>query len=593
MAFVSGATNLVPGQDDRNGALDVFLRDRVTVSTVLVSRTAASATVAANLGASAVAVSPDGRYVAWSGPSTDVVAGQPGSTEPPSNVFLFDRIAGTNRLLGLGSAPVAFSRDGRFLFFLGNLSVEGGGAFLYDVAADAVARISPSIYATGAPAGAISQDGRYVVLVSGFSHLLVFDRIAGTSEDLGFGKGLPAISADGRYVAFLSDADNLVPGQVDTNGGPDAFIYDRVTHTTVLASHALGSPLQAGDNNLPGQYIALSPDGRYLAFVSRATYQSPPPPSASSNLILFDRVTGAVRIVAPATNGDFFDAPVFSADGESLVFTSRADVIPGHAGHGAANVYLYDLASGQTVPVTAGTAAVPFLPDGDSFGAAISDDGRTVAFTSRLSGLAAGLKDLNEGEDRFAYTVPTGNTELVTARSAASATPARGSRVESLSADGRWTAFTSASSHLIAGQEDHQTSIYHTERTDVFLYDAQAKSSILVSRSNGQPTTAGNDDSVGALLSPDGRYVAFSSWATDLTPAGTEPFEQSLFLFDRTAGTSRLVDVSLSHETLIFANAEAFSADGRFLAFTSNGQHLVPGQTPGTTNSSRTSSSPT
>ena len=52
MAFVSGATNLVPGQDDRNGALDVFLRDRVTASTVLVSRTAASATVAANLGAS-------------------------------------------------------------------------------------------------------------------------------------------------------------------------------------------------------------------------------------------------------------------------------------------------------------------------------------------------------------------------------------------------------------------------------------------------------------------------------------------------------------------------------------------------------------
>ena len=92
---------------------------------------------------------------------------------------------------------------------------------------------------------------------------------------------------------------------------------------------------------------------------------------------------------------------------------------------------------------------------------------------------------------------------------------------------------------------------------------------------------------MGALLSPDGRYVAFSSWATDLTPAGTEAFEQSLFLFDRTAGTSRLVDVSLSHEALIFANAEAFSADGRFLAFTSNGQHLVPGQTPGTTNSSQ------
>ena len=81
--------------------------------------------------------------------------------------------------------------------------------------------------------------------------------------------------------------------------------------------------------------------------------------------------------MAPATNGDYFDAPAFSGDGSSLVFTSRADVIPGHAAHTAANVYLYDLASGRTTAVTAGTAAIPFLSDSDSFGAAISGDGRT------------------------------------------------------------------------------------------------------------------------------------------------------------------------------------------------------------------------
>ena len=579
VAFISPATNLVPGQDDRNGTLDAFFRDRVTATTVLVSRTAASATAATNLGATAVTVSADGRYVAWSGQSTDVVAGQPGGFDPPSNVFLFDRIAGTNRLLGPGGAPGAFSRDSRFLFFLGNL---GGGAFLYDVTAGTRTQISPSANGTGAPTGAISQDGRYVTFVSGFSHTVVFDRVAGTLEDLGLAS-VPAISADGRYVVFLSDAENLVPGQVDANGGPDAFLYDRLTRTTVLASHAPGAPLQTGDSNLLGQFLALSPDGRYLAFVSRATY--PSPTGDRSNLVLFDRVTGDVKAVAPDDGSASFDSPVFSADGRSLVFSSRYDVVPGQAGHTASNVYLYDLPSGRTTAITSEAAVVPFLPDHDSFGAAISSDGRVVAFTSRSDGLVAGLKDLNEGEDLFAYTVATGETEAVTRRAAASSTPARGSRALSLSADGRWTAFMSASSHLIAGQVDHQTSIYNTARTDVFLYDAQTHTSQLVSHANGTLTTAGNDDSVAALLSGDGRYVAFVSLATNLTSEALPAIQNSnLFLFDRVAGTTTLVSRSLTGESYVFAIPTAFTPDGRFLAFTSNGLHLVPNQAPGTPN---------
>ncbi|HEY2293364.1 MAG TPA: hypothetical protein VGM86_21900, partial [Thermoanaerobaculia bacterium] len=236
VAFISPATNLVPGQDDRNGTLDAFLRDRVTAATLLVSRSAASATTAANLGAAAVAVSPDGRYVAWSGQPTDVVAGQPGGFDPPSNVFLFDRVTGTNRLLGPGSVPVTFSRDGRFLLFLGDL---GGGAYLYDLTAKALSKISATATGVGQPVQAMSRDGRYAVFVSaplGTPHLQVFDRITGTTEEAGIGY-LPAISADGRYVAFLSAADNLVPGQVDTNSGSDAFLYDRVSRTTVLVSH--------------------------------------------------------------------------------------------------------------------------------------------------------------------------------------------------------------------------------------------------------------------------------------------------------------------------------------------------------------------
>ncbi|HEY2289495.1 MAG TPA: hypothetical protein VGM86_02220, partial [Thermoanaerobaculia bacterium] len=345
-----------------------------------------------------------------------------------------------------------------------------------------------------------------------------------------------------------------------------------------------GSLLQAGDLGLDGQnqYLALSPDGRYVAFVSAATYRSPPPPTPFPSLILFDRTTGAVTPVASFFNSNF-DSPVFSADGSSLVFTSTFDVVPGQSSQGASNVFLYDLASERTTAVTSGTAEVPFLPAHDSYGAAVSDDGRTVAFASRSEGLVAGLKDLNEGEDLFAYTVSTGETEAVTRRADPAATPARGGRVLSLSADGRWTAFMTASSHLIAGQVDHQTSIYNTARTDVFLYDAQTHASQLVSHAMGTPATAGNDDSVGALVSGDGRHVAFVSLATNLTPDPVPGLlDSNLFLFDRVAGTTQLVSRSVTGLTYGFSNPDAFTPDGRFLAFTSNSPHLVPGQTPGT-----------
>jgi Tol biopolymer transport system component len=583
VAFLSPATNLVPSQDDRNGRVDAFLRDRIAATTLLVSRAAASATAAANLGAAAVAVSPDGRYVAWSGQSTDVVAGQPGGTNPPSNVFLFDRVAGTNRLLGPGSAPVTFSRDGRFLLFLGNLE---GGAFLYDLTAKTLSKISSTATDTGHPVRALSQDGRYAVFVSaplGTSHIQVFDRVAGTTEEIGIGYW-PAISADGRYVVFLSAATNLVPGQVDANEGLDAFLYDRVTRTTTLVSHAPGSSVRTGDLNLENQnqYPALSADGRYVAFVSPTPYQSSPPPRPVPSLILFDRATGAVKPVALFYSSPL-DSAVFSADGRSLVFTSRFDVLPGPSSQGTSNVFLYDLASERTTAITAGTAEVPFRPANDSYAAAISDDGRVVAFASQANDLVAGLKDFNEEEDVFAYTAPTGAIEAVTRRADPAATPARGSQVLSLSADGRWTAFMSASSHLISGQVDHQISIYNTARTDVFLYDAQTHTSQLVSHANGTLTTAGNDDSVGALLSGDGRYVAFVSLATNLTPEALPGIQNSnLFLFDRVAGTTTLVSRSLTGEGYVFAGPDAITPDGRFLAFTSNGLHLVPNQTPGT-----------
>src|SRR5436305_923658 len=130
----------------------------------------------------------------------------------------------------------------------------------------------------------------------------------------------------------------------------------------------------------------------------------------------------------------------------------------------------------------------------------------------------------------------------------------------------------SASSHLIAGQVDHQTSIYNTARTDVFLYDAQTHTSQLVSHANGTLATAGNDDSVAALLSGDGRYVAFVSLATNLTSEALPAIQNSnLFLFDRVAGTTALVSRSLTGESYVFAIPTAFTTPRPDLAANATG----------------------
>jgi Tol biopolymer transport system component len=577
VAFVSAATNLVPGQDDRAGIADVFLRDRVAGSTVLVSRSAASATVPVNNGNGGALVSPDGRFVAWSSYSTNVVAGQPGGANPISNLFLFDRLSGTNQLVGPGNRPGVFSPDGRFLVYV------GANAFLYDLTAKTVRSLGVASDSTARPS--ISADGHFIAfesIVSGATHIEVADRIAGTAEDLGNGY-LPSISADGHYVGFLSYSSSQVPGQVDTNNGADAFLYDRATHATVLVSRSKASTLQAGDHRLPLQQLAVSPDGRYVAFISRSSDVVPNQASTPGNLFLFDRTTKTVKLVAStplfSLEGAVSDSPVFSGDGSALVFVSRAlDVVPGQASSGGRNVFLYAVASGAIRLVSASSAGGSAASESESYDAAVDADGRTVVFASQSTDLVAGLKDLNEAEDVFAYTASTGAVEAVSRRAAASATPARGSEARAVSADGRWIAFESDASHLISGQVDHQTQVLEA-RTDVFLYDSVGKTSLLVSHASGSPTTAGNDESWGPALSPDGRYVAFTSRADNLTvPAGN--VNPNLYLFDRVLGTTVLVSRSAlgGGGSGGSSSAPAFSADSRYLAFASAATDLVPGQ---------------
>ena len=333
VAFLSEADNLVPGQEDAKGEPDVFLRDRVAGTTTLVSRTAVSATATVAESSQQAAVSPDGRYVAWVSQSFVAVPVPSGGLGfLPSNLFLFDRVAGTNTQIavtraldtvGFRGRPV-FSGDGRYLAFVSDAPdlVPGqvdenrsADAFLYDLAARSLTLVSHRSGSHLAAAGAsnwnltISRDGH--VAFVGDEGLALFDPGSGAVEVIagvaGESRTYPAISADGRYVAFASAATSLVPGQIDGNGGEDAFLYDRATRTFTLASRSLVSPATAANRPLGLQSLTVSGDGRYVAFESTATDVVPgqggvPLDIPLKNVLVFDRITATVSLAAESVS---------------------------------------------------------------------------------------------------------------------------------------------------------------------------------------------------------------------------------------------------------------------------------------------------
>jgi Tol biopolymer transport system component len=143
--------------------------------------------------------------------------------------------------------------------------------------------------------------------------------------------------------------------------------------------------------------------------------------------------------------------------------------------------------------------------------------------------------------------------------------------IPALSADGRVVAFESEASNLVPGDTNG--------RQDVFVRDRQTGTTARVSRGRGG--VQGNDDSFGAMLSADGRFVAFASDASNLVPGDTNG-ERDVFVRDRRTGTTERVSLGPNGRQ---GNADSdnpsLSSDGQFVAFYSYASNLVPGDTNG------------
>lgn len=318
----------------------------------------------------------------------------------------------------------------------------------------------------------------------------------------------PALSANGRFVAFESEAENLSPD--DPDAVLDVFVRDLVTGETTLISRADGT---SGAKANGSSYLnAISADGRFVAFESEATNLHGADDDALRDVFVRDRAKAETVLVSrangahgPKAKGNSYSGSL-SADGRLVAFESKASNLAVAADDGQSHVYLRDLAGGDTTLVSRATGEDGEAGNRGSYRASLSADGRFVAFSSFASNLARGDPDIVE--DVFVRDVAAGETTLASTAGREGPKGDGGSTRPSLSADGRFVAFDSFASNLSTDDGDRGT--------DVFVRDRTAAETALVSRANGMDGTKGNLASLSPSLSADGRFVAFASFARNL-----------------------------------------------------------------------------
>ena len=623
-------------------------------------------------------ISPDGRFVLFASTANNLVLmtnNQPMPASIPANLnaYVRDRVSKTTTLISVDvtgtmggdgdSLPVGVSTNGRYVLFESTASnlVPNDDNFATDVFVRDLLKGTTtlvSVNVDGFPAddssdsSAMTPDGRYVVFVSAADDLVandtnqipdvfVRDLQTGTTvlasagalstnsiSPIG-GSDAPDITPDGRYVVFYSTATNLVPG---VPPGGDVYVRDLVNQTTTWASIGARAAISnafhsttavsynqaisadgafvayeasypsAGYGGLILRYnlttgltdlvhtnatavnwayesarsLALTPDGRFIAFIANTNNTS------TTCVQLWDSTTGISTLVSGDSNnvvqpGSTCDWPLVDRTGRFIAFLSNATNLTANPLVGEYHIYRRDMQTGTTVLVDADSNGVG-SPVSFSTLAQMSDDGGLLTFDCSDSHLVP--NDRNRAYDVFARDLATDAGELISAHDSTlpCITPNGVSLLSttSVSADGRFIAFASEADNLTPNDTN--------DVRDIFVRDLVTGKTQLVSvDTNGFSADGVSTD---PAVSPDGRYVAFSSYADNLVP-GDNNRAQDVFLRDLQLGVTTLVSVNTNGtgpgagSTGGASYSPIVSSNGRYVLFRSTASNIAGGVSPG------------
>ena len=345
-------------------------------------------------------------------------------------------------------------------------------------------------------------------------------------ELIGSAEGrLPTISDDGRWVAFES--------------GNEVYVRDRVLGVTTQASVPNGGTLEeswSGDARISG-------DGRFVVFRSSVNLETGVGYLAGGVWVR-DLASGRNELASVPVLGDYPGAweAAISRDGRFVVFVSPEPFVANDV-NGDRDVYLRDRVLGKTEVVSLDMAGQPAGYSGGSV--SISDDSRYVAFTSYSHELVDRYTEMGGVyvRDRL-----LGTTELVSVNWAGTPVGAYGGM---MSGNGRYVAFLSQFWNMVQGDTNRAT--------DVFVRDRMARTTTRVSvTSTGLQANGG---SWSTSLSPDGRFVAFISNASNLVPA-SDAGREGIFVHDRVSGRTDFVTSRLPAGNINAAEIDLTAHDG-------------------------------
>ncbi|MHC4202687.1 MAG: hypothetical protein ACYSU0_22065, partial [Planctomycetota bacterium] len=534
MAFQSYSTNLHP--DATSGNYQIFRKDTFTDAVILASCNVAG--VEGDSDCTNPHMTPDGRYVVFR--------------------------SAANNLTGAGTTLQIYRKDlGTGVVVLVSCTAAG-------VAGDAESR-RPTI----------TSDGRYVVFGSyatnlggtgAFRQIFVKDMSTGTLTLVSANawgtegdaeSGHPTISVDnGLYVAFHSQASNLHPAA----GGSFTQTFRKNVQTGEISLVSCSAAGVAADEK--SKYAAISGDGRYVTFGSWATNLDAAATGANYQIFRKDLDTGAITLVSCDASGAEGNADAaewgrnhVSDDGRFVGFLSAATNLDPAATSGDEQAFRKDLVTGEIVLVSCNAAGTE--ADAYAWRIFMTREGRYVSFRSQatnLDGAASGTNEQVFLKELATYSGASTNIMLVSS-SSSGIEGDDDSNAAHMTNDGRYVAFQSMASNFVAGAGGTEKQIF---RKDVVTGEV-----VLASSAGWVEADA---ECSHPEITPDGRFVAFHSSATNLagTGANTQVFRKDLFW-----GEIRIVSSDAAGvEGDNYSQRPRMSDDGRYVVFGSEAVSL-------------------
>lgn len=554
-------------------------------------------------------MTPDGRFVAF-------VSVTNTGTATASCINLWDGQSGTMTLVSQkisgpfttndDSAWPRFDSTGRYIAYISsstNLTANatsGYNCYLYDSQAVTTTLLNVDTNGNGSEPGFLSppsvcSDGHLIAFAcadhaivpgytTNFTDVFVRDNNANTTEldsphnpnypdtSAGYisGNSSVSLSTNALFIAFTSEG-NLVAA--DTNGQRDVYLRDVANQTNILVSVNTNGVAATGFSSEP----SVDASGRYVAFSSYAPDLASGANNGSSDIYLRDVLTGTTTLVSQNNSGtgdanNFSATPLLSSDARYVLFYSFANNLAAGTFSGE-NLYLRDLLLGTNYALsTSGAGAAAMTPDGRRvayygstqiyvWDTATAQRIYTNSFTPTGLG-ALPAPALSPDGNSVAYC---SNQVIAVTQLPNTATFINSGMVAShlglhFSSNGRFLVYALATNTL----------------TDVYLYDLQTSANVLISQGYNS-SLAANGPADSPVISPDGRFIAYRSFASNSIPNDLNACPD-LMLYDRSNAVTFLITPSVAgdHTANGRSRSPVFSADGMTLAFASWAADLVP-----------------